>query len=60
MDIKIRAVATLAAALACSAEAFAERGFTDEFVSGATRPHSIALLPVEATITRQSSVETAA
>jgi hypothetical protein len=58
MDIKMRAVVTLAAALTCSAEAFAERGFTDEFLSGATRPQSIALLPVEATITRQQVVET--
>ena len=49
---------TLAAALSCSTEAFAERGFTDEFLSGATRPQSIALLPVEATITRQQVVET--
>jgi hypothetical protein len=58
MDIKMRSVATLAAALACSTAAFAERGFTDEFLSGATRPQSIALLPVEATITRQQVVET--
>ncbi|HSC15645.1 MAG TPA: hypothetical protein VLI71_11040 [Gammaproteobacteria bacterium] len=58
MDTKMRAVVTLAAALACSAEAFAERGFTEEFLSGATRPQSIALLPVEATITRQQVVET--
>ena len=58
MDIKMRAVVTLAAALSCSTAAFAERGFTDEFLSGATRPKSIALLPVEATITRQQVVET--
>jgi hypothetical protein len=58
MDINMRAVATLAAALACSTQAFAERGFTDEFVSGATRPQSIALLPVEASITRAQVVET--
>jgi hypothetical protein len=57
MNIKMRAVVTLAA-FACSTAAFAERGFTDEFVSGATRPQSIALLPVEATITRQQVVET--
>src|SRR5262245_5517727 len=57
MNIKMRAVVTLAA-LACSTAAFAERGFTDEFVSGATRPQSIALLPVEATITRAQVVET--
>jgi hypothetical protein len=58
MDSKMRAVVTLAVALASSAPAFAERGFTNEFVSGATRPHSIALLPVEATITRAQVVET--
>jgi hypothetical protein len=58
MDIKMRAVVTLAAALACSTQAFAERGFTDEFVSGATRPQSIALLPVQASITRAQVVET--
>lgn len=58
MDIKTRIVVTLAVALASSAPAFAERGFTNEFVSGATRPHSIALLPVEATITRAQVVET--
>ena len=57
MNIKMRAVVALAA-LACGTAAFAERGFTDEFVSGATRPQSIALLPVEATITRQQVVET--
>jgi hypothetical protein len=58
MDIKMRAVVTLAAALACSTQAFAERGFTDEFVSGGTRPQSIALLPVQASITRAQVVET--
>jgi hypothetical protein len=58
MDIQMRALVTLAVALASSAPAFAERGFTDEFVSGATRPHSIALLPVDATITRAQVVET--
>ena len=57
MDIKMRAVVTLAA-LACSTQASAERGFTDEFVSGATRPQSIALLPVQASITRAQVVET--
>jgi hypothetical protein len=46
------------AALACNASALAERGFTAEFVSGATRPKSIALLPVEANITRARVVET--
>src|SRR5262245_6244137 len=58
MNSKMRAVVTLAAALSCSTAALAERGFTNEFVSGATRPKSIALLPVEATITRQQVVET--
>jgi hypothetical protein len=48
----------MAAALVCSTGALAERGFTDEFISGATRPHSIALLPVDATITRARVVET--
>ena len=57
MNISMRAVVTLAA-LACSTAAFAERGFTDEFVSGATRPQSIALLPVEAAITRAKVVDT--
>ena len=59
MDIKMRAALTLSAAFAYSTAAFAERGFTDEFVSGETRPHSIALLPVEATITRAQVVESA-
>src|SRR6187431_2366868 len=58
MEIKMRAAVTLALTLASSTPAFAERGFTDEFVSGATRPHSIALLPVEAAITRAQVVET--
>src|SRR5688572_29532687 len=58
MDIKMRAVVTLAAALACSTQASAERGFTDEFVSGATRPKSIALLPADAAITRAQVVDT--
>jgi len=57
MDIKMRTLVMLAA-LACSTAAFAERGFTNEFLSGATRPKSIALLPAEATITRQQVVET--
>jgi hypothetical protein len=46
------------AAFACSGAALAERGFTAEFVSGATRPKSIALLPVDANITRARVVET--
>jgi hypothetical protein len=58
MDIKMRAALALTAVFACGTEAFAERGFTDEFVSGATRPQSIALLPAEATITRAQVVET--
>jgi len=57
MDIRMRAVVTLAA-VACGTAAFAERGFTNEFLSGATRPKSIALLPAEASITRQQVVET--
>jgi hypothetical protein len=57
MDSKMRALVMLAA-LACSTAAFGERGFTNEFLSGATRPKSIALLPAEATITRQQVVET--
>jgi hypothetical protein len=59
MDTKTRVALTLLTALALTAEAFAERGFTDEFISGATRPQSIALLPVDATITRAQVVETA-
>jgi hypothetical protein len=59
MDLKTRALVTLAAAFAFGPEAFAERGFTDEFVSGETRPQSIALLPVEAAISRAQVVETA-
>jgi hypothetical protein len=59
MDTKMRAAIALAA-LSLATEAFAERGFTDEFVSGATRPQSIALLPVEAAITRAQVVDTAA
>ena len=58
MNIKMRAVVALAAALGCGTQALAQRGFTDEFLSGATRPQSIALLPAEATITRQQVVET--
>jgi hypothetical protein len=59
MDIKTRAVVALAAVFAFGPTAFAERGFTDEFVSGETRPQSIALLPVEAAISRAQVVETA-
>ena len=45
------------AALAWSTLAVAEKT-TAEFASGATRPKSIALLPVEATVTRARVVET--
>lgn len=58
MNISMRAVVALAG-LALVTEAAAERGFTDEFVSGETRPQSIALLPVEAVVTRAQVVETA-
>ena len=58
MNTRMRVAVTLTAAVACSTAAFAERGFTDEFLSGATRPKSIALLPAEASITRQQVVET--
>ena len=58
MSIKMRAAVILTAAFAFGPAALAERGFTDEFVSGETRPQSIALLPVEATITRAQVVET--
>ena len=47
-----------AAALACSAPAFAQRGFTPEFANGATRPRSVALLPVKASIVRAKVAET--
>jgi hypothetical protein len=51
-------VVVLFAALACGGEALAARGFTPEFESGATRPKSIALLPVEASVTRARVVDT--
>jgi hypothetical protein len=57
MGIKTR-ILSLSAALACCTQAFAERGFTDEFVAGTTRPKSIALLPVEASISRARVVDT--
>lgn len=47
-----------AALLACSATALAQRGFTPEFANGATRPRSVALLPVEASIVRAKVAET--
>jgi hypothetical protein len=51
-------VIVLVAAFACGGEALAARGFTAEFESGATRPKSIALLPVEASVSRARVVET--
>jgi hypothetical protein len=54
---KMRA-AVCVAALAYGTQALAERGFTAEFASGTTRPQSIALLPVEANVTRARVVET--
>ncbi len=47
------------AALTCATQALAEKT-TAEFASGATRPHSIALLPVEATVNRARVVQTEA
>jgi hypothetical protein len=58
MGIKTRVVVSVVATFACCTQALAERGFTNEFVSGATRPRSIALLPVEANITRARVVDT--
>jgi hypothetical protein len=56
--IKTRVAVSCVAALACCTQALAERGFTAEFIDGTTRPRSIALLPVEASITRARVVET--
>ena len=56
--IKTRIVVLGVAALACCTQALAQRGFTAEFTAGTTRPKSIALLPVEATIVRARVVET--
>jgi hypothetical protein len=50
-------VAACVAALALSVQAFAEKT-TVEFANGATRPHSVALLPVEATVNRAKVVDT--
>jgi hypothetical protein len=50
-------VASLATLAWCT-QAFAARGFTDEFAAGTTRPKSIALLPAEATVVRARVVET--
>jgi hypothetical protein len=49
-------VAACVATLAISAQAFAEKT-TVEFANGATRPHSVALLPVESTISRAKVVK---
>jgi hypothetical protein len=59
MDGK-RSIVVVAAVLAFSSPAFAQHGFTPEFVSGATRPRSVALLPVEASIVRAKVAETQA
>jgi hypothetical protein len=53
-----RLIVVGAAVLACSAPALAQRGFTPEFANGATRPRSVALLPVEASIVRAKVAET--
>src|SRR5262245_2485790 len=53
-----RSILVAAAVLACSAPAVAQHGFTPEFTSGATRPRSVALLPVEASIVRAKVAET--
>lgn len=53
----LRTTILLGLALACSTQALAQRKFTDEFESGATRPRSIALLPVEASIVRAKVVD---
>lgn len=46
------------AMLAWSAHSHADRGFTAEFESGATRPLSIALLPADASVTRAKVAQT--
>ena len=51
-------IAIAGAALLCSAQALAQRGFTPEFANGTTRPQSIALLPGEASVVRAKVVET--
>jgi hypothetical protein len=53
-----RSFLAAAAVLACSAPAVAQHGFTPEFASGATRPRSVALLPVEASVVRAKVAET--
>ncbi len=57
MVTKTGIVASTVAALACATQALAEKT-TAEFASGATRPQSIALLPVEATVSRARVIET--
>jgi hypothetical protein len=54
---KTRIVATCVAALAVAAQALAEKT-TVEFANGATRPHSVALLPVDSTVNRAKVVDT--
>ena len=51
-------IVIVGAALLCSTHALAQRGFTPEFANGTTRPLSIALLPVEASVTRAKVIET--
>ncbi|MBN1237038.1 MAG: hypothetical protein JXB36_00980 [Gammaproteobacteria bacterium] len=53
----IRVAAAAVAALAWSAQAWAGH-VTDEFENGETRPLSIALLPVEATVVKAKAVDT--
>ena len=54
---KARIVASCVAALAVTAQALAEKT-TVEFANGATRPHSVALLPVDSTVNRAKVVDT--
>src|SRR5215510_2067911 len=54
---KARIVAACVAALAVSAQAFAEKT-TVEFANGQTRPRSVALLPVDSTVNRAKVVDT--
>jgi len=54
---KARIVAACVAALAVSAQALAEKT-TAEFANGATRPKSVALMPVETTVNRAKVVDT--
>lgn len=58
MRFEIRTLVLVTAACAVSSTALAARPFTEEFASGATRPGSIAILPVEATIVRAKVAET--